>query len=198
MMKDNLKNKNIIINIKDIVIKILKNPLTLILLLILIVFIIRFYENIEISKGKYLKSNTETEIETDKIPNYFEKADIENKNFVPKEIAQIRDYKFDIENNKITYIIKNNSDNSIYINSSTEYVDKTITVSISEELNEELKKYSEIKANDEKKIELPIVNEAMKGDFIKDNKERTDISLYKTLYIKEKVGYKKIGIIKVK
>ena len=38
----------------------------------------------------------------------------------------------------------------------------------------------------------------MKGDFIKDNKERTDISLYKTLYIKEKVGYKKIGIIKVK
>lgn len=197
-MKDNLKNKNIIINIKDIVIKILKNPLTLILLLILIVFIIRFYENIEISKGKYLKSNTEAEIETDKIPNYFEKADIENKNFVPKEIAQIRDYKFDIENNKITYIIKNNSDNSIYINSSTEYVDKTITVSISEELNEELKKYSEIKANDEKKIELPIVNEAMKGDFVKDNKERTDISLYKTLYIKEKVGYKKIGIIKVK
>lgn len=197
-MKDNLKNKNIIINIKDIVIKILKNPLTLILLLILIVFIIRFYENIEISKGKYLKSNTETEIETDKIPNYFEKTDIENKNFVPKEIAQIKDYKFDIENNKITYIIKNNSGNSIYINSSTEYVDKTITVSISEELNEELKKYSEIKANDDKKIELPIVNEAMKGDFIKDNKERTDISLYKTLYIKEKVGYKKIGIIKVK
>lgn len=197
-MKDNLKNKNIIINIKDIVIKILKNPLTLILLLILIVFIIRFYENIEISKGKYLKSNTETEIETDKIPNYFEKTDIENKNFVPKEIAQIKDYKFDIENNKITYIIKNNSGNSIYINSSTEYVDKTITVSISEELNEDLKKYSEIKANDDKKIELPIVNEAMKGDFIKDNKERTDISLYKTLYIKEKVGYKKIGIIKVK
>lgn len=197
-MKDNLKNKNIIINIKDILIKILKNPLTLILLLILIVFIIRFYENIEISKGKYLKSNTETEIETDKIPNYFEKTDIENKNFVPKEIAQIKDYKFDIENNKITYIIKNNSGNSIYINSSTEYVDKTITVSISEELNEDLKKYSEIKANDDKKIELPIVNEAMKGDFIKDNKERTDISLYKTLYIKEKVGYKKIGIIKVK
>ncbi len=197
-MKDNLKNKNIIISIKDILIKILKNPLTLILLLILIVFIIRFYENIEISKGKYLKSNTETEIETDKIPNYFEKTDIENKNFVPKEIAQIKDYKFDIENNKITYIIKNNSGNSIYINSSTEYVDKTITVSISEELNEDLKKYSEIKANDDKKIELPIVNEAMKGDFIKDNKERTDISLYKTLYIKEKVGYKKIGIIKVK
>ena len=197
-MKDNLKNKNIIISIKDILIKILKNPLTLILLLISIVFIIRFYENIEISKGKYLKSNTETEIETDKIPNYFEKTDIENKNFVPKEIAQIKDYKFDIENNKITYIIKNNSDNSIYINSSTEYVDKTITVSISEELNEDLKKYSEIKSNDEKKIELPIVNEAMKGDFIKDNKERTDISLYKTLYIKEKVGYKKIGIIKVK
>ena len=197
-MKDNLKNKNIIISIKDILIKILKNPLTLILLLILIVFIIRFYENIEISKGKYLKSNTETEIETDKIPNYFEKTDIENKNFVPKEIAQIKDYKFDIENNKITYIIKNNSGNSIYINSSTEYVDKTITVSISEELNEDLKKYSEIKANDDKKIELPIVNEAMKGDFIKDNKERTDISIYKTLYIKEKVGYKKIGIIKVK
>lgn len=197
-MKDNLKNKNIIINIKDIVIKILKNPLTLILILISIVFIIRFYENIEISKGEYLKSNTETEIETDKIPNYFEKTDIENKNFVPKEIAQIKDYKFDIENNKITYVIKNNSGNSIYINSSTEYVDKTITVSISEELNEDLKKYSEIKSNDEKKIELPIVNEAMKGDFIKDNKERTDISLYKTLYIKEKVGYKKIGIIKVK
>ena len=193
MVKKELKNK---------VLKILKKPITMFIVLFLFIMILGLYklniQNIEeknyynrINRIEKIEKKIDEEIEKDGIQFGFPDAETElDRGNVVKNI-EIKDVKKDYKNHKMKYTIKNNSDKSVYITSDASYlVYRNGKASTADFYDFEGYK-KELKSGEEIKLEVEL-EERIIRDVGKKN-----IMIIKYIFNKDE-KHKLLGIIKIK
>lgn len=193
MVKKELKNK---------VLKILKKPITMFIVLFLFIMILGLYklniQNIEeknyynrINRIEKIEKKIDEEIEKDGIQFEFPDAETElDRGNVVKNI-EIKDVKKDYKNHKMKYTIKNNSDKSVYITSDASYlVYRNGKASTADFYDFEGYK-KELKSGEEIKLEVEL-EERIIRDVGKEN-----IMIIKYIFSKDE-KHKFLGIIKIK
>ena len=188
--------------LKNKILKILKKPITMFIVLFLFIMILGLYklniQNIEeksyynrINRIEKIEKKIDEEIEKDGIQFEFPDAETElDRGNVVKNI-EIKDVKKDYKNHKMKYTIKNNSDKSVYITSDASYlVYRNGKASTADFYDFEGYK-KELKSGEEIKLEVEL-EERIIRDVGKEN-----IMIIKYIFNKDE-KHKFLGIIKIK